>query len=978
MRIADSRVFGIFPLQHKGYKDNSPKWNLDLRASIFGIRIVDRLDKAGDVGHWLYDPNSVGDIHGGQLFLAKSKTDREVPMWRFATGVIVERSGPPPVATPGNAGGNAPVATPTTNSRRNPPVASVHTNPTNTNVGVIMQQGAPTFGHDTSSPNNAGGAIIQHGGPSAPGASQPVEGTGSRGVFMGGGGIGTGVLSGEVPTFEGSAMPQANSPQGANAVATPGGPGTGNVPNEPTPGAGGGAAPNKPADVCRPLIGPLAVSPILDENYGPDLRMEKLNPSVMKRNGKSVMSKPPIGYLGITLTGNEENRQVDLFFPTDNRLIAVNYGGDVLCGSLVCDLTPDSEIDPDRLCSLQALTWVIKRPNGGVNTLAWNIGPSGCRDVHGGYVIDDAENGGQPQQNNAPVATPTPGPSGAPVATPGAGPGRTQVMPSMPGQGNTPGQPPGQPVGGQGGARAKIAARVNRRFKGPFDVGTGHCLHFTGESDWDDHLIGPLHIQWQFLLRENDTHCGPLNITKWELGGEFDRKVMVRMGWNPFERKWDWYTTTPWQYVPAPVPFAPISTPISVPMVPITMVPFAPMVPTGSPGGVTTGEATSHPRDHARDLGSLFGTGTTATGGDIRGIDDPAPPGTPIGGGVSTGGGVGTGGSTPTETPPSGGVTTETRDFNGKKYTRVITPGGIPGAWEPVGNEIGNQPDSHRNVALGGLMSSTPAQMFNAPHLGVEAPFAAGTMLAQALNYSPGKPNPLNGNMPNTAEASTSGPVTGSMVAFAGEGGATGAGGYATNTGAQGDPWVFTHMAGAARYVSGTGPGGFVFMPPEVDLQYARNYGLVPPNATVSTMYVMVAPGAWFAAGVPELGNGTMKDGYIWGFESATGDLVWKTHSNSQAAIEAMRFTLTSQNFSWRSGTSFNGVLDHANTANRTYTFPDTSGTVLVGISTDAPGGGAAATLGTIGGSGPATATMSAWEKVIRKDGTTAWIPTWV
>ena len=41
------------------------------------------------------------------------------------------------------------------------------------------------------------------------------------------------------------------------------------------------------------------------------------------------------------------------------------------------------------------------------------------------------------------------------------------------------------------------------------------------------------------------------------------------------------------------------------------------------------------------------------------------------------------------------------------------------------------------------------------------------------------------------------------------------------------------------------------------------------------------------------------------------------------------------QNIYWLSGTSFQGILDHANTANRTYTFPDESLTII-GISTTA------------------------------------------
>lgn len=45
-----------------------------------------------------------------------------------------------------------------------------------------------------------------------------------------------------------------------------------------------------------------------------------------------------------------------------------------------------------------------------------------------------------------------------------------------------------------------------------------------------------------------------------------------------------------------------------------------------------------------------------------------------------------------------------------------------------------------------------------------------------------------------------------------------------------------------------------------------------------------------------------------------------------------------SQNLVWYSGTAFTGTLDHANTANRVYTFPDASGTVLLNSSTGSGG----------------------------------------
>jgi hypothetical protein len=54
----------------------------------------------------------------------------------------------------------------------------------------------------------------------------------------------------------------------------------------------------------------------------------------------------------------------------------------------------------------------------------------------------------------------------------------------------------------------------------------------------------------------------------------------------------------------------------------------------------------------------------------------------------------------------------------------------------------------------------------------------------------------------------------------------------------------------------------------------------------------------------------------------------------------------------------------------------DRTGLVSLGLAQIAVGGGAAGTLGTIGGSGPTAASMSGWEKIII-GGNTRFIPVW-
>jgi len=371
-------------------------------------------------------------------------------------------------------------------------------------------------------------------------------------------------------------------------------------------------------------------------------------------------------------------------------------------------------------------------------------------------------------------------------------------------------------------------------------------------------------------------------------------------------------------------------------MVPMSLVPLNTTVSTPGNPTVPNSPLTPSVSEGAVKLGDLFGLGTGVLGGYVP-VEPGAvnPPGGTTGGGTTGGEPSGGGTTPPPGTPSQPGTGSGTPEpppppLPPSDGTKPFTPEDLSDYLRGLNSQIIGALDP----GLGGLMSSNPAAMLNLPFLMSSIPTGTQALLAKPLNYSTGKPNAMTGN--NLANgiaqaAAIAGPVTGSMTAFAGEGGATGAGGYLTNTGAAGDPWVYNQMPGKSKYPSGTGPGGYVFMPPEVDLQYARNYGLVPPgNVTVSTMYVLCGPGAWFGAGVPELGNGTMKDGWIWGMDSTTGDLVWKVHISSQVAVESIRFVLSTGNIKWKSTMGAYGELEHANSANRTYTFPDRSGVLLI------------------------------------------------
>ena len=94
MKIGDSRVRGgpgVLPLQHQDYeKEGWPLWN---RASMLAVRLLNRFDNRGgagpandgQLGWWEEDPETRGDVIGGQFW---QRTSRDLGAWRFAWPVV--------------------------------------------------------------------------------------------------------------------------------------------------------------------------------------------------------------------------------------------------------------------------------------------------------------------------------------------------------------------------------------------------------------------------------------------------------------------------------------------------------------------------------------------------------------------------------------------------------------------------------------------------------------------------------------------------------------------------------------------------------------------------------------------------------------------------------------------------------------------------------------------------------------------------
>lgn len=253
MKNLDSRGMagGFYPLQHSEY--TKAGYDLDFRSCLIGYRILNRLTGPGDLGHWIFEEGTVGDIIGGQLWKIESKDKRPIPAWRFAW----------PVKT-------------------------------------VEKAGAPV--------SSSGGI---------------------------------------------------------------------------------GCRTAKKDDV--------QVRPIFDENYIPDDRFERVLLTEPKQDPSKDRTWPklPIGIHGISLDSDYEEKQENLFHPTDPRLFAVHHGGDTDMSTLVCDIGSDFRIDEKRIGPLHSFFWVARKPMGCVgvskrNPILWQFGPSGCGDFDlGGLYLDN-------------------------------------------------------------------------------------------------------------------------------------------------------------------------------------------------------------------------------------------------------------------------------------------------------------------------------------------------------------------------------------------------------------------------------------------------------------------------------------------------------------------------------------------------------------------------------------------------------------
>jgi len=141
---------------------------------------------------------------------------------------------------------------------------------------------------------------------------------------------------------------------------------------------------------------PTFAFPIIDKTYDPAIDMFYREQPDYHPDWPRI----PGGMSGFVTAAVDYQKQVPIYLHGDPRLVAVNFAGDPFCGSLVCDLNADDELDTDRCARLQSAWRVVLTRNGcgdfkvtgALNGLAWQLGYSGQDKIAGLGMTYDTEN----------------------------------------------------------------------------------------------------------------------------------------------------------------------------------------------------------------------------------------------------------------------------------------------------------------------------------------------------------------------------------------------------------------------------------------------------------------------------------------------------------------------------------------------------------------------------------------------------------
>lgn len=362
---------------------------LSFRAVQYAAAVAER----DSGGRWLFEEDTVGDVNCATV-IKPDGDKRPISGWAYAWPMLTSPGAVGAVTTPGSGGGfvttqgGTQEAMFSSASLAKPGVIGIGKTPVDPQAARTTKKQFGTVGAPGSSAGGGGGLGGNDFSSLGGRTNVPIfiDPHGSNNGFYGRSNVGFG--------FGGSgSFSVGKTPQDPQAARLGGGAGRG-----PGAGAAGpqGGAGSAGTAFQRPDV-QVKVRPIFGDDFQADGRFQQ---NTVEMDG----SFPDFhkGALGITISGVKERNQDPLYFPTDPRLIAVEYGSKPSAASIVCDLNGDGMVDPLRTARLHSLCRVVKGPGGGVlsfgdNILALNYSHAGRDGVPGyGAMVDQGEGASKP------------------------------------------------------------------------------------------------------------------------------------------------------------------------------------------------------------------------------------------------------------------------------------------------------------------------------------------------------------------------------------------------------------------------------------------------------------------------------------------------------------------------------------------------------------------------------------------------------
>lgn len=241
-------------------------------------------------------------------------------------------------------------------------------------------------------------------------------------------------------------------------------------PTSPVPDLGGiGSGDLAPQTPSARVAGPDSIIlPTVGDDFSPDFGMAAV--TVQTKTRQPYWPCFPAGTYGISATTMDCDRQIQHFLPTDPRLVSVNRGPDVSCGTIISDTTVAGEFDNTRAARLQTLCRVIKNPQGGLGLGGPMSGETGVGSTTGNCLA---------------------------------------LQLGLTGQGDGLG---GLWADGRRGGSGTRLGVASVRSGGPIDVGALNDRHKLG-SDQDGNPISPVHISTSAFVSDGGVNDGPIH---WE------------------------------------------------------------------------------------------------------------------------------------------------------------------------------------------------------------------------------------------------------------------------------------------------------------------------------------------------------------------------------------------------------------------------------------------------------------------------------